>query len=256
MNKPPAFRDDPAVTVSVCMATYNGARFLREQLDSVLSQLGEGDELVVSDDGSTDATLEIISGLADPRVRQVGDGRRRGYVGNFERALQSARGELVFLCDQDDIWAPEKLRRMRAAFAARPDVAMAHHERRLIDAEGSDLGPGPRLGDGVAAGLGFVLREGVKARMWGCALAMRRRALDRMLPFPRSVYAHDHWATIVGGLAGGILLVPEPLIFHRLHGANVTPKNGLPWSARVVVRLRYGWMVCVALARGLRKGGK
>jgi len=235
------------------MATYNGARFLRHQLDSILSQLASDDELIVSDDGSTDTTLDILNSVADGRVRILSDGRRRGYVRNFERSLSCATGDVIFLSDQDDVWAAQKLEKMKSAFSAHPDVAMVHHERRLIDESGNGIGAGPSLGSGVHRGLLFVAREGIKARLWGCALGMRRRALAQMLPFPAAVYAHDHWATIVGGLEGGVLFLPERLIDHRLHGANVTPKHGLSWNRRVVVRFKYVQMILVALARRLMK---
>lgn len=239
--------------VSVCMATYNGARYVREQVASILDQLGADDELVISDDGSSDGTLARVQAIPDRRIVFVANASRLGYVRNFERALSLARGDLIFLSDQDDVWVPGKLARIKEVFMHDPQLAMVHHERELIDAEGASLGPGPVLGEGVRAGWGFALREGVKATVWGCALAMRRQALDLMLPFPTSVYAHDHWAIAIGALAGGIQFLPERLIRHRLHGANVTPKHGLPFGRRVLVRLKYLSMLREAAVRVRRQ---
>src|SRR5688500_7950774 len=97
-----------SVRVSVCMATFNGARFIEAQVESILRELRPGDELVVSDDRSTDATMEKIRNFADPRVRMLVS-PEAGLVRNFENALRHARGHYVFLCDQDDVWLPGKL---------------------------------------------------------------------------------------------------------------------------------------------------
>ena len=234
---------------SVCMAVFNGAMYLRPQLQSILDQLGPADELIVSDDCSTDASVMIIESMHDQRVRLIKNAKRLGYVRNFERALERASGELVFLSDQDDVWIANKLARMKQALIANPDAAMAHHERILIDAAGRVIGRGPELGDGMRGGMSFVAREFFKPRLWGCALALRASTVRLMLPFPPAVYAHDHWATIVAALSGGVLFVPEPLIEHRAHDANVTPKHGLSWYRRIVVRTRFLQMILYALRR-------
>ena len=94
--------------ISVCIATYNGEKYLREQLDSILPQLAESDEVIVSDDGSTDGTIDLITSLNDPRIKIVSNSGRKGYVGNFENALKHTTGDYIFLSDQDDIWYPNK----------------------------------------------------------------------------------------------------------------------------------------------------
>lgn len=95
--------------ISVCMATYNGARHVLAQLQSILPQLSADDEVIVSDDGSTDATREVVRGIGDARIVQI-EGPRAGVVRNFEHALRQARGDAVFLCDQDDIWLRRRIR--------------------------------------------------------------------------------------------------------------------------------------------------
>ena len=95
--------------ISVCLATYNGAQHIREQLDSILPQLGRDDEVIVSDDLSIDETLEIITSYGDARVKILPTKSRLGPVANFQRALTAAIGDIVFLSDQDDIWEPNKV---------------------------------------------------------------------------------------------------------------------------------------------------
>ena len=104
--------------ISVCIATYNGAAYIRQQIASILPQLSEGDEIVVSDDGSTDATLAEVRALGSPLVRIVEGPRKGSPVLNFENALSHAKGDYLFLCDQDDVWEPHKVSVMMAAWCA------------------------------------------------------------------------------------------------------------------------------------------
>ena len=100
----------PRPNISVCMTVYNGAEFIRQQIQSVLDELTGDDELIIHDDLSTDETVKVVAEfVADRRVKFRKNEKKLGVVKNFERTLQEARGDYVFLCDQDDIWFPEKL---------------------------------------------------------------------------------------------------------------------------------------------------
>lgn len=238
-------------TVSVCLTTYNGERFLRQQLRSVLSQLADGDELVVFDDGSSDLTLEIVSQLMDPRVK-LHAAANVGHVKNFERALSVCTGQIVFLCDQDDIWCPTKIESVLSVFESHPTVSMVHHEREIIDSSGAVIGRGPELGSGTMAGHGFLFRQLIRPKVFGCCLAFRAACLRVLLPFPSCVYAHDHWATIVGALTGGVFFLSEPLIQYRQHSRNVTPKHALSFARRVVLRRYFLQMQMIGTWRTFR----
>ena len=98
--------------VSVCMATYNGEPFLREQIDSILSQLNEKDELVISDDNSKDSTVDIIKSYHDKRIKLFINKEKKGVTHNFENALVHSKGDLIFLADQDDVWLPGKIKEL------------------------------------------------------------------------------------------------------------------------------------------------
>ncbi|MDR0620012.1 MAG: glycosyltransferase, partial [Bacteroidales bacterium] len=99
------------------MATYNGEKYIKEQLDSILCQLGMDDELIISDDGSTDKTLEIIQHYQEPRVKILSNVKRHSIIGNFENALIHAKGDYIFLADQDDVWTSDKVNVVLAALA-------------------------------------------------------------------------------------------------------------------------------------------
>ena len=101
--------------ISVCIATYNGGKYIKEQLESILSQLGEGDEVIISDDSSTDATLSVVKSVGDPRVRIFGGNTFHSPTYNFENALRQAKGDYIFLSDQDDVWKADKVKVMMKA---------------------------------------------------------------------------------------------------------------------------------------------
>ena len=202
---------------SVCMATFNGELYVENQIDSVLSQIGRGDELVISDDGSTDRTKELIRSFGDSRVHFVGGPPVRSPSQNLERALTSARGDIVILCDQDDVWLP-----------GRVDAAVALHEHsdvvlvdcRLIDAEGRVLVPSVFERFASRPGLFWNL---YRNRYIGCCMSVRRSFLEVALPFPRSIPMHDSWIGILGELVGSVTFHPEPLVLYRQHPGNVSP---------------------------------
>ena len=117
--------------VSVAMAAYNGEAFIEAQIASILPQLEEGDELVISLDPSKDRTAEIIEGFADSRIRLL-PGLGEGVQKNFENALRHCGGEILFLCDQDDVWAPDKVESVLSVFAAR-DALLVLHDAQIAD---------------------------------------------------------------------------------------------------------------------------
>jgi len=95
--------------ISVCMASYNGEKYIRQQIDSILPQLGESDELIISDDSSTDDTISVVKSINDNRIKLIKDQKFKSPVSNFENAIKNATGDFIFLCDQDDIWQPNKV---------------------------------------------------------------------------------------------------------------------------------------------------
>ncbi len=200
------------------MATYNGGRFLREQLDSFLAQTRLPNELVVSDDCSTDDTLQIVQAFAKRApfdVVMMQNVCRMGCSANFSRALMNTKGDLIFLSDQDDVWFPIKLERM-VAYAQKEHTALVlMNDAALTDACLADTGL-TKLGQISSAGLNqnrFVM---------GSCAAVRRELLEVCLPIPAKYRSHDSW---IVGMADGIgrrRVSSDVLQFYRRHEENVS----------------------------------
>jgi len=218
--------------LSIVMCTYNGAAFLQQQLDSLLAQTRLPDEIVMSDDGSTDASLHILQTFAK-RARGLGisvqlwsNPENLGYVENFSGALQRATGDVLFLCDQDDVWRPDKLALMAQCFDDDPQLLLLHSDGRLVDAEGDSLrcslfdalqltsDEKQAIHDGHA--FEIVMR---RSFVTGATAALRRSLVAVALPVAQD-WIHDEWLTAVAAASGRIDFVAEPLIDYRQHGAN------------------------------------
>jgi glycosyltransferase involved in cell wall biosynthesis len=220
-----------SLSVSVALATYNGARFIEQQVRSILGQELPPDELILSDDGSSDGTVALaesaIAAAALPDLRVVIlRGGRLGVVGNFARAVEAATGDLVALSDHDDVWQPNRLSAVVPLFESDPALLFAHADARLIGPDGSPLGStlleslgvGPRERDAIARGdaFGAYVRRNLAT---GATSMFRRSLLDAALPFP-SEWVHDEWLAIIAAATGGVRLVGEQLIDYRQHESN------------------------------------
>lgn len=204
--------------ISIAMATYNGAKYLQEQLDSFASQTRQPDELIITDDGSIDNTIQIIedfSKKAPFHVRWSQNEKKLGYAGNFSKALSLTTGELVFLSDQDDIWFRKKIETIEK-------VAMQDNRTQLIINDAvlvfEDLTPTglTKLSQIRSAGLSD------RSFLMGCCMAVRRGFLRRILPIPSAFTAHDSW---IAGFAEGLgrkRIVTEPLQYYRRHKNNTS----------------------------------
>lgn len=245
------------MTLSVCLASYNGERFIREQIASILDQLPHDGELIVSDDASTDSTVGIVRAFEDQRVRLFAHATNVHYVANFERAIAEARGEIVFLSDQDDVWSANKVATVCAAFDRHPQASMVVHALAHMDEAGQLLAAPPSglwpHGSGGSRGrASFMARQLVKGQVFGCTTAFRRVVAQRMLPFPARTYAHDHWLSVVAPTVGPIVLLDEALVRYRHHGTNVSPRTSLRLRGQIAFRLRLARLAAIALGRAAR----
>lgn len=207
------------MTVSVAMATYNGITYISKQIESILTQLKDTDELVISDDGSTDGTREWLDALAlrDTRVRVL-DGPRQGVIRNFETAVAACKGEWIFLADQDDEWMPDK-REAVLNYAAQTGAMLVMHDARVVDEHGA-----------VLHNSFFALRgsrTGFVKNLWknsyiGCCIAFSRQLLPYILPFPDGIPMHDQWIGLQAQRHGGAALLDIPLLNYCRHGDNAT----------------------------------
>ena len=223
----------PQARVSVAMCTFNGAAFVREQLESMLAQTVLPAQIVVSDDGSSDETLDEVRRVLTPaRIRDVGitvdiitRKKPLGVTGNFEAAMAACTGEFIALSDQDDIWRINRLEVLLAAFDE-PDVLLVHSDARLVDEAGRpqphtlmrSLGASRRelrQEQGPSA-FSVLLRRNL---VTGATAMVRSSHLRAVRPFP-SAWVHDYWLAITASLRGRIRFVPETLIDYRQHANN------------------------------------
>ena len=210
--------------ISVCMATHNGAKYIKEQLDSIICQLSTDDEIIISDDGSTDDTLEIIEKLNDARIKVYRYSQpvktRHAHIyatHNFENAIKRASGRYIFICDQDDIWHPNKV---EICVSKLKESDMVVHNLHIIDSYGNDMFKNEYEGDFKKQNI-FVLGK----TYYGCSMAFKSSYVKSLIPFPKYLVLHDYWIGIIIQIFGTIVYVDEPLIDYRLRDDSVSHSN-------------------------------
>lgn len=244
--------DAPRPKVSVCLATWNGAAYVGEQLTSILEQLAPGDEVVVVDDASADTTPDVVAALADPRITLIRRDVNRGYVRTFEEALRAATGDVLLLSDQDDVWLPGRVEAMVSAL----------HDTDVVASNLTTLG-GPETLIGPFGQADWRVRAADDAHhprnvakilagmmpYYGCAMGVRREALTTVLPFPDWLTeSHDLWLGLYGNLAGSISHLDRRTVARRKHGENQTPDR--PRGVVPVLRSR---LMLIRSIRELRR---
>ncbi len=220
--------------ISVVIATYNGGPYLREQLGSILEQLGNDDELVISDDCSTDDTPQILAEYASDRIRILTTTGQLGPIRNFEHALRHARGDIIVLSDQDDRWLPGRLQRVRDHF----DVGTAPYDLLVMNSIITDGRLQPThdsLFAYLGAGAGLV-KNVYRNTYVGCHMAFRRTLLDVAIPFPAAIPMHDMWLGLVSERVGPVTFDPEPTLLFRRSSHNHTQAH-YPLRQRLTWRL-------------------
>jgi glycosyltransferase involved in cell wall biosynthesis len=212
------------MNVSVCMATYDGGRYVHEQVASILPQLGPSDELVVVDDCSRDETVSVLRALEDPRVRIHCNERNRGVVASLERALRLARNDVLLLADQDDVWLPGRVQILIAALQS-SGALVASSNSCFVDAAGAPIDfefPRLRGADSTRYVRNIARIFAGSAPYWGCAMALRRPILDLVLPMPDWVESHDLWIATGSNLIRSNVHVERDTLRRRLHGSNAS----------------------------------
>lgn len=224
--------------ISVCMATYNGARFIKEQLNSILSQISANDEVIISDDGSTDGTLEIIMGYNDSRIRLFHHISNNAFsnhektAANFENALMQAKGDYIFLSDQDDIWLRNKVA-VCMEYLKKFDFIV--HGKTYIDGYNHILAINDSKFEKIPNNWFFLAMH---MTLYGCCYAFSRKILDIALPFPDKVVGHDHWLSVISVRFYSVFFVKEPLILYRLHSDSVSHGKSLSFFEKVSYRIK------------------
>jgi len=237
---------------SVAMAVYNGEKYLPAQLDSILSQLGEDDELIISYDRSSDGTLGLIRGYEarDRRVK-VTENPSSGITGNFENALRHCSGRYIFISDQDDVWCDGKIDLVLRCFEETGADFVIHNG---VHTDG-DLRPVTKSFFEIYPIVGRgKLKNIISARVSGCTTAFTSRMRDIIVPIPR-IQDYDHWNLCIAQHAGRIAYLDRELILHRLHGGNATKPDGERRPLGEIIRSRAGLIKALySRMRMLKKG--
>ena len=217
--------------ISVCIATYNGEKYIKEQLDSILLQLGETDEIVISDDNSTDKTIEIISNYNDHRIKIFQHTKNeklktmtaapfRLAANNFENAIKNAQGDFIYLSDQDDIWHPDRIIRTQA-YLEKYDLTMCNY--KVINNEGHVLDEKFFKKNPVSK---ILLKNILTIPFRGCCMSFRREILDYCIPLPKACIGHDYWIGYMVTHLGSFKYIDETLHLYRKHYNNVSFERG------------------------------
>ncbi len=209
--------------VSVAMAAYNGELYIREQLESILAQLGIEDEVIVSDDnpGSEMSKLVLEMAKEDTRIRYI-EGLSKGVIRNFENAISATTGDVVFLADQDDVWLPGKVDAVKREFEKGAILVM--HDAKVVDAELRVIEE--------SFFKSHKSRKGYLRNVWrnsymGCCMAFDKSLKERVLPFPENLPMHDQYIGLQAENMhfenmGKVILLDTPYLLYRQHGNNVT----------------------------------
>lgn len=234
--------------ISVCMATYNGEKFIKEQIDSILSQLDSNDELIISDDGSTDKTLEIIAAFNDKRIKVLNHAPPHGVIFNFENALNHTSGDYIFLSDQDDMWLPGRKEKVLAKFASGYQLILTN--AKVIDSSNRCIHES------------FMVLNHSQCGFWnnfkhnsflGCCMAFTKETLSVSLPFPKNIAMHDWWIGLVLLITGTkYTFIEEVLHCYRKHGNNVSNSGeASPYclSKKIFIRIQMAFSIIARLIK-------
>lgn len=210
------------LTLSVALATYNGEQFLQEQLDGIARQTCPPTEIVVCDDVSTDATVDILQdfqGMFPEVVRFHRNVSNLGFIKNFEQAISLCTGDIIALSDQDDVWLPGKLEKIAQVFLKSPEYGMVFTDAMVTDARLTPLGYTiySRHGKLDLRADKTIPSLIHKTNIKGCTMAFRSKFRKYVLPISTELWGHDHWITFTMAVISRIHMVDKPLMLYRRH---------------------------------------
>lgn len=241
-------------SISVCLAAYNGAKYIKQQIDSIICQLKSGDELIIVDDCSTDTTTSVIDGIKWPGISLYKNNKNIGHVKTFARAIELAKNEVIFLSDQDDIWLQNRVELMLSF--------MKKYDCHLIITRQFDFNGTPPCFEidyekftqkckqyALPLAMLKLLIGESQLPLFGCGMAFRKKLSSLLLPFPEQIEAHDHWISTCALASGNCLFVDYPTILRRVHGQNLSPTKSRSLRLITRTRLRQVYYFLIAFKR-------
>lgn len=201
------------------MATYNGERYILDQVLSILSQMSYGDELIISDDSSKDSTKEIIKKINDRRIVLL-EGPHKGIIKNFENAIINCKNDYIFLADQDDLWDKSKINVIIQEFMANPSITCIVHDCQVVD-EDNNKTLIESFFDFRNSKSGTI-KNIIKNSYIGCCMCFHKSLVKYCIPIPEKIEMHDQWIGIISDIKGETLFIKDRLIRYRRHKHNAS----------------------------------
>lgn len=219
------------------MATYNGEKYLRQQLDSILQQKYPYIEVIVIDDASTDGTLSILNEYAklDDRIHLYRNEKNLGVIATFDRGLELAKGEFIAFSDQDDVWDVNKIQILQSRMQILEESIgsstpiLVHSDLVVVNWDLQELHPSFWRYAGLDAKRHELAQLLISNIVTGCALIANRALVESARPIPVEAVMHDHWFALVAAALGHIEPVYEPLVSYRQHGNNAVGAQFYGW---------------------------
>jgi len=229
-------KDNPQV--SIIVATYNGEKYIEEQIMSLVHQTYKHIEIIVTDDCSKDATVDMVRRLAEQynNIKLYQNEHNIGYQKNFEKGIRLAKGEYIALCDQDDVWSFEKIQILLECIGSH---TLVYSNSRLVDSDGKDLGKTMKEHLGINK---FISGKNpyffmVKNCVSGHAMMFRSNLVESIVPFPDSI-TYDQWIALIASVKTGLTYVDQPLVNHRLHETNAVINKKLRSERRRILKVQ------------------
>lgn len=213
---------------SVCIATYNGENYVRRQLESVLQGIGTEDEVVISDDGSSDRTVDIIKGYDDTRIRIYEHQHDHSPIFNFENAIIHAKGDVIFLADQDDKWLSDRVAEAMRLHKEGYNLVICNH-RDVFD-----------WGEHISNNNPFARpwwKNLWKPAYTGCMMSMDRKVLDLVMPFPKGIAMHDLWIGLLAQRNLKCGYIAKPVVEYNRHGESYIAQHPRSMWNRICYRV-------------------
>ncbi|MGC6768418.1 glycosyltransferase family 2 protein [Enterococcus sp. LJL51] len=232
--------------ISVCIAAYNGEKYIAEQLKSILPQLNAEDEVIISDDGSSDHTQEIVLQFAAEDLRiKWRNGPGNGVIANYNFAISESRGDFIFLSDQDDVWLPNKVKETLAFFSAHPEKELVVSDLIVVDETLKPI---------LLSYFDYrKVKTGFLSNLWksgyiGAGMCFRKSLKNIALPIPPTVPMHDMWLGLISDYHGKSAFLDKELTYYRRHEANASE---IATSSSGIQKLRWRIQLAWALIKRL-----
>jgi glycosyltransferase involved in cell wall biosynthesis len=210
--------------ISVCMATYNGEKYIKDQLLSILQQLGLNDEIIIIDDKSNDKTLDIITSLNDSRIKTFINEKNKGPNATFEKAIYLSRGDIIYLSDQDDIWVNGRMKMMKDKLE-KEKTSLVSSKFDCFDNNGNRVKEYENILESERSNT--YLRNFIDIFLgmpnyFGCTMVFTKRLKKIILPIPTFVESHDLWIAMAANILRSNSHIEEITLHRRIHGNNTS----------------------------------